>query len=136
MCRTVSWVTHRVPDEPDGTSETDTANIEELDIEGFCRCPDLWEEEDPSLSSDGLNVNIGLGMSKRNGLNYVDVASMGDFDASCVDSDAGSVTELEWNTWDDACAWEFRNASGNFPPDSDLDPPTGLLRDTSYYISG
>ena len=35
MCRTVSWVTPRAQDEPDGTSESDTSNIEELDIEGL-----------------------------------------------------------------------------------------------------
>ena len=85
------------------------------------------------MSGAGSNVNIGLGMSKQNGLNYVDVASMGDFDASGVDSDDGSVAELEWNTWDDAWAWEFRSVSGNFPPDSDLGLPAGLLRDTGYY---
>ena len=133
MCRTVSWVTHRVPDEPGGISETDTANIEELDIGGFCRCPDLWNEEDSSASSAGSNVDIGLGMSNQNGLNYVDVASMADLDASGVDSDEGSVAELEWKTWDDACAWEFRSASGNFPPDSNLGLPAGLLKDTGYY---
>ena len=121
MCRTVSWVT------PDGTSETDTANIEELDMEEFCRCPDLWEEEDPSVSSDGLNVNIGLGMSKQNGLNCVDVASMDDFDANSVDSDAGFVAELEWNTWDDACAWEFRSASGKFPAGLRSGPSGGVI---------
>ena len=85
------------------------------------------------MSSAGSNVNIGLSMSKQNGLNYVDVASMGDFDASGVDSDEGSVAELEWNTWDDACAFKCRSASGNFPPDSDLGLPAGLPRDTGYY---
>ena len=132
-CRTVSRVTPRAQDEPDGTSESDASNIEELDIEGLCRCPDLWEEEDPSVSSDGLHVNIDLGMSNQNGLNCVDVASMEDFDASSANSDAGSVAELEWNTWDDACAWEFRSASGNFPPELVLDPPAELLINTSYY---
>ena len=28
-------------------------------------------------------------------------------------SDTNSVAELEYNTWDDARAWEFRNARGN-----------------------
>ena len=54
----------------------------------------------------------------------VDFASMGDFDskdfddAISFDSDKGSVAELEWNTWYEACAWEFQNAAGDFPPDS------------------
>ena len=30
-----------------------------------------------------------------------------------LDTDDGSDTELEYKTWDDACAWEFRNARGN-----------------------
>ena len=102
-------------------SETDTANIEELDIEGFCLWPDLWNEEDSSVSSAGSKVDISRCMSEQDNLSYVDVASMGDFnsvvsdDVIGFDSDEGSVSELEWNTWDDACAWEFRNASGNFP---------------------
>ena len=49
MCRTLSWVTPRAQDEPDGTSESDASNIEELDIEGICRCPDVWEEEDVNI---------------------------------------------------------------------------------------
>ena len=93
-CQTVSWAMPRAQDEPDRTSETDASDIEELDIEGFCRFPDLWEEDDPSVSSDGLHVNIGLDMSKQNGLNYVDVASMKDFDATDDNSDTGSVVEL------------------------------------------
>ena len=54
---------------------------------------------------------ISLCMSEQDNLSYVDVASMGDFDgvvsndAIGFDSDEGSVAELEWNTWDDACAW-------------------------------
>ena len=27
-------------------------------------------------------------------------------------SDTDSVAELEYKTWDDECAWEFRNARG------------------------
>ena len=133
MCQTVSWAMPRAQDEPDRTSETDASDIEELDIEGFCRFPDLWEEEDPSVSSDGLHVNIGLDMSKQNGLNYVDVASMKDFDATDDNSDTGSVAELEWNNWDDACAWEFRSVSGNFPPELDLNPLAELFRNNGYY---
>ena len=133
----MSCVTYMVPDESGGTSETDTANIEELDFEGFCLWPDLWNEEDSSVSSAGSNVNISLCMSEQDNLSYVDVASMGDFDgvvsddAIGFDSDEGSMAELEWNTWD-ACAWEFRNASGNFSPDSDLGLPAVLLRDVVY----
>ena len=133
VCQTVSWAMPRAQEEPDRTSETDTSDMEELDIEGCCRCPALWEEEDPAVSSDGLHVNIGLDMSKQNGLNYVDVASMKDFDATDDNSDTGSVAELEWNTSDDACAWEFRSASGNPPPELDLNPPAELLRNNGYY---
>ena len=47
-------------------------------------------------------------------------------------SDTDSVAELEYLTWDDAGAWEFRNARGNanvasadFPPE---DVPPGLVQ--------
>ena len=43
-------------------------------------------------------------------------ACMEDFDATGDNSDTDSVAELEYNTWNDACAWEFRSASGNLPP--------------------
>ena len=112
--------------------------MEELDIEGFCLWPDLWNEEDSSVSSAGSKVDISICMLEQDNLSYVDVASMGDFnsvvsdDAIGFDSDEGSVAELEWNTCDDACAWEFRNASGNFPPDSELGLPTTLLKNIIY----
>ena len=32
----------------------------------------------------------------------------------CCDSDVGSVADLEWNTWDDACALTFRDEGGAF----------------------
>ena len=43
-------------------------------------------------------------------------------------SDADSVAELEYNTWDDACTWEFRNASVNIPPGLIQNPPTDIIR--------
>ena len=44
------------------------------------------------------------------------------------------MAELEWNTWDDACAWELQNASGNFPPDSAVALPAVILKDSVYCI--
>ena len=69
-----------------------------------------------------------------------DVASMGDFDSEDSDedigfnSDEGSVAELEWNTWDDACTLELQNASGVFPPDSAIDHPAVTFKDSVYCI--
>ena len=56
-------------------------------------------------------------------------------DAISFDSDKGSVAELEWNTWDDACMWEFQNASGDFPPDSAIATPAVLLKDVVYHMA-
>ena len=140
MCRTVSCVTQIVPDESSDMSETDTAEIEESDIEGFCLWPDLWKEEDSSVSSVGSSVDISLCMSQQDNLSYADVASMGDFDGVISDdaigfnSDEGSVAELEWNTWDDACAWEFQNMSGHFSPDSAVALPAVILKHSVYCI--
>ena len=33
-----------------------------------------------------------------------------------ANSDTDSVAELEYKTWDDTCAWEFRNTLENAPP--------------------
>ena len=127
MCRTVSGDKPGAQDEPDRSSETDASHIEELDIAGLCRCPEFGEGEDPSVLSDELHVNIGLDMPKQKGLNCVIGACMEDFDVTGDNSDTDSVAELEYNTWNDACAWEFRSASGNLPPGLIQNPPTDLF---------
>ena len=93
MCRTVSCVTQIVPDESSDMSETDTAEIEESDIEDFCLWPDLWKEEDSSVSSVGSSVDISLCMSEQDNLSYVDVASMGDFDGVIL------MVRAPWRSW-------------------------------------
>ena len=110
MCRTVLGVTRCEPDESSDSSRTDTAALEESDIEDSCLWTDLWDEEDCPVSNAGSIVDNSLCISNQDKLSYVDVASMGDFDsedfddAIGFDSDEGSVAELEWNTWDDAHA--------------------------------
>ena len=65
-------------------------------------------------------MDNSLCMSEQDSLSYVDVASIGNFDNEDTDddigfkSDEGSLAELKWNTWDEACALEFQNASGVF----------------------
>ena len=120
MCQTGSWAMPRAQDEPDRTSDMDASDNEEF--------PDLWEEEDPSVSSDGLDVNIGLDMSKQNGLNYVDVASMTDFDATDNNSDTGSVAELEWNTWDDAWRMGVSERGWKFSAGIRSEPSGGVVK--------
>ena len=44
-------------------------------------------------------------------------------------SDADSVTELEYSAWDDACAGEFQNTLGNIPPGLFQNPPTYKIQD-------
>ena len=38
-------------------------------------------------------------------------------------SDTDSIVELEYSTWDDACAGEFQNTLGNIPPGLVQNPP-------------
>ena len=138
MCRTVPGVTRCEPEDSSDMSRTDTAELEESDSEDFCLWTDLWDKEDCLVSNAGSIVDNSLCVSNRDSLGSVDVASMGDFDsgdfddAISFDSDKRSVAELEWNTWNDACAWEFQNASGDFPPDSVLATPAVLLKDVLY----
>ena len=110
------------PEDSSDTSRTDTAELEEYDSE------DLWDEEDCHVSNAGSIVDNSLCISNQDTLSSVDVASMGDFDSEYFDDaigfdlDKGSVAELEWNTWDDACAWEFQNVSGECVRRTQLQP--------------
>ena len=94
------------------------------------------------MPHDGTNHHIFgpwlmVYMSEQDNLSYVDVKSMCDFDSEDSDEDIGfnldegSVAELEWNNWDDACALEFQNESGAFPPDSAV---AVILKDSVYCI--
>ena len=52
--------------------------------------------------TDGIFTSMGRTATRTGG--WLDVEN---------NSDTDSVAELEYNTWDDARAWEFRNARGN-----------------------
>ena len=139
MCRTVAGVSWCEPDESSDTSRTDTMELEESDIEDGGLWMDLWENKDCPVFIAGSIVDDSLCGSSQEMSSYVDVASMGDFDgedfndATGFDLDVGSMAELEWNTWDDACSWESRNMSGNFPPDSAIALPALLVKDVVCY---
>ena len=75
-------------------------------------------------------MDSSLCILERDDLRYADVASVVDFDSE--DSDVGSVADLEWNTWDEACALEFQNASGIFLPDSAVVRPAVNIKDNVY----
>ena len=104
---------------------------EELDIAGLCRCLEIDEGEDPPVLSDTLHVDTGLDRPEQTGLNCVTGTCSVDFDVTDYDSDTDSIAELEFNTWDDACAWEFRIAPGNLPPGLIHYFPVELIRNTS-----
>ena len=107
-------------------------------MEAFCQWPELSEEEDCFVSDVGSSMDSSLYMSEQDDLRYADVASVVDFDSEdldvdfCIDSNEGFVAELEWNTWDEACALEFRNAFGIFPPDSAVVRPAVNISDNVY----
>ena len=108
------------------------------DIGDFCQWPDLSDEEDCCGSDVGSSVDSSLCISEKDDLSYADVASVVDFDSEdsdmdfCYNSDEGSVAELEWSTWDKACALEFHNASRIFPPDSAVVRQAVDLKDNIY----
>ena len=124
MCRIVSCVTRIAHDKSSDTSGTDTAVINGSDMEDFCQGPELSDEEDCFGSDVGSSAVSNSCNSEQDDLSYADIASVADFDSEdsdvdfCYDPDEGSVAELEWNTWDETCALDFRNASGIVPPDS------------------
>ena len=100
----------------------------------------MSEEKDCFVSDVGSSVDSTLCISERDDLRYADVASVVDFDSDdsdvdfCFNSDEGSVAGLEWNSWDEASALEFQNASGIFPPDSAVVRPAVNIEDNVYYM--
>ena len=81
------------------------------------------DDEDFIVSDVGSRVDVSLNMPEEEELINTEVESVVDFDSDdsvmdfCGDSNKGSVAELEWNTWDEACALDFQDESGAFPPD-------------------
>ena len=138
MCRNVSCVTRIARDESNDTSGTDTAVINGSDIEDFCQGPELSDEEDCFGSDVGSSAVSNSCISEQDDLSYVDIASVVDFDSEdsdedfCFNSDEGSVAELEWNTWDEACALDFQIASGIVPPDSAVVRQAVNIKDNIY----
>ena len=98
MCRTVAGVTCTAPDESSDTLGMDTAELIGSDIEVSGQWPDLSDEKDCFGSDVGSSVDGSLSFS-----DFDSVDSNVDFG---FNSDEGSVAELEWNTWDEACALE------------------------------
>ena len=45
------------------------------------------------------------------------------------DSDTDSAAELEYDTWNDTCAWEFRSVSANDSPGL-IQNPTDIMQNT------
>ena len=45
----------------------------------------------------------------------------------CCDSYVGSVADLEWDTWADACTLAFQGAVGAFPPEAAEIRPAGCV---------
>ena len=81
------------------------------------------DEEDFIISDVGSITDVSLNTSEEEDLIIGDVESDVDFDSVnskmdiCCDSKNGSVADLEWNTWDEACALDFQDVSGAFPSD-------------------
>ena len=122
VCQMVSCVTRNGPDTFSDASGTETAAVDGQDMDDFHQWAVSSDEEDFVISDVGSIADVSWNMSEEELINS-DVESVVDFDSNnsevdfCCDSDVGSVADLEWNTWDDACALDFQDASGAFPPD-------------------
>ena len=68
---------------------------------------------------------VGLGTVEHS---VLDLASDSLDIEICCDSDVGSVADLEWNTWDDACALAFQVVGGAFPPEAAVIRPAVVIR--------
>ena len=115
-CRTVSRGARSASDESSDTSRTDTAELDSTDCELETV---VWEDMDCPVLIYGSFVDNSLCLASQAMSSNRDVAHMGDFadedfNDTGFDSDMGSVVEFQWNTRNDAYAWE----SQKFPPDS------------------
>ena len=123
VCQMVSCVARIGPDAFSDTSGTETTAVNSQDMNDFYQWAGSSDEEDFIVSDVGSIADISLNMSEEEELINADVESVVDFDSDnsvmdfCCDSNKVSVAELEWNTWDEACALDFQDASGAFPPD-------------------
>ena len=137
MCQTVSCVTRIGPDEFSDTSGMETPVVNGPDMDDLSQGPESSDEEDCFVSDVGSSIDISLNMSEQEEPIYTDVESVVNFDSddsvmdfcTCIDSNDGSVAELEWNTWDEACVLDFQNASGVFLPVTAVVCPAVKFRD-------
>ena len=123
VCQMVSCVTRIGPDTFSDTAGTENTVVNGQDMDDFYQWAGSSDDEDFIVSDVGSSVDISLNMPEEEELINTEVESVVDFDSDdsvrdfCGDSNKGSVAELEWNTWDKACALDFQDASGAFPPD-------------------
>ena len=116
MCRTMSKGARREADESSDTSRTDMAELDDTD----CQLEtDVWDDMYCPVWISGLCMVVSSSQGSQALSSNRDVACMGDFvdedfNDTGFDSDVGSRMEFEWNTQNDAYAWE----SEKFPPDS------------------
>ena len=78
---------------------------------------DMSEEEDFVDSDDGSVADLDRDMSDEE---------------DCCDSDVGSVEDLEWDTWADACILAFQGAVGAFPPEASETRPAVVFRNSLF----
>ena len=78
---------------------------------------DMSEEDDFVTSDDGSIADLDRDMSDEE---------------DCCDSDVGSVADLEWDTWADACTLAFQGAVGAFPPEAAEIQPVVVFRNSLF----
>ena len=90
-----------------------------------CVMRDEWDTFDDDSLADAADAD-GPNMDEF----YQRVVSSDDEDF--VDSDDVSITNLEWDTWADACTLAFQGAVGAFPPEAAEIRPAVVFRNSLF----
>ena len=134
----VSCVTRNGWDAFDDVSWTEATDVDGPNIDDFYQWAVSSDEEYFVISNVGSIADFNWSMSEEEELINSDEDPVMDFDSDnldvnfCCDLDVGSVADLEWNTWDDACALAFQGATGVFPPDTAVVRPAVVFRDILF----
>ena len=128
VCQMVSCVTRNGWYVFDDDSLMEATVVDSPNMDDYYHWVVSSDEGDCIVSDIGSITDFIWDMSGEEG-SVADLASASLDVEICCDSDAGSVADLEWNTWDDACALAFRGEGGAFPPEAAVLQPAVVFRD-------
>ena len=149
VCQTVSYVTWDEWDTIDDDSLAEATDADGPNMDEFYQQVVSSDDEDFVISDNGSVADLDRDisdeedccdsddrdMSEEEDFVTSDDGSLADLDRvisdedDCGDSDVGSVADLQWDTWADACTLAFQ---GSFPPEAAEIRPAVVFRNSLF----